>query len=459
MKNRNLLVLIILFLVIACQKEHPQNDTRHPNPLGNFTLAEAQQWYQNHSAARGNQSVTAVAANHPFELSDLNVNWHNAESMPLKKGNYWIIALSGQPIYQQTTQGYRKLALQKDSTGQIHAWILEIIPEGHIYQRDGKINTRNFTGSLFIYNDRYQLTGGRIYVNGIRSGIIKFNPGMSSTSTPQAATLTPFKAVQITQNCQWYDNNYIDANGELVVFSQQVCTYDMDDEGDGGGSFDGGTGDFAGNAGGGGGTAGQAPAAPTLPGENKPKVDPKKLMDCFGNIPDKGATFKVTVYVQQPWPGTSFAIGPNSVGHTAIGLTKTNGSTSITQVIGFYPNATGLSKLHAPSKIVDNSSLEFDSSITYNINATQFQQIINYTSTPPATYDLYTFNCTNFVYSACQRGNITLPDPYSIVGPTGAGFSESMTPGALGGALESMKGNSNVNTTGGFAPNSKGPCN
>jgi hypothetical protein len=182
-------------------------------------------------------------------------------------------------------------------------------------------------------------------------------------------------------------------------------------------------------------------------------------MDCFSNVPDKGATMKVTVYVQEPWPGTSFNIGPNSVGHTAIGLTKTAGSTSITQVLGFYPDATGFSKLHAPSKIEENSAMEYNSSITYTVNSTQFNQIMNYIANPPAVYDLNNFNCTNFVYSACQTGGIVLPDPYNIVGLSGAGtFAQSMTPAGLGISLDAMKGKNNVNTNGGNTPIGKGPC-
>jgi hypothetical protein len=141
-------------------------------------------------------------------------------------------------------------------------------------------------------------------------------------------------------------------------------------------------------------------------------------MKCFQNIPDQGATMKVTVYVQEPWPGTTFNIGPNSVGHTAIGLTKTNGGQTITQTVGFYPDATGMSKMHAPSKIVNNGGdLEYNNSITYTVSAGDFQKISDYIANPPPTYDLTSFNCTNFVYAACQKGNITLPDPYSTVGP------------------------------------------
>ena len=166
--------------------------------------------------------------------------------------------------------------------------------------------------------------------------------------------------------------------------------------------------------------------------------------------------------MEEPWPGTSFNIGPNSVGHIAIGLTKTNGSTSITQTVGYYPDASGFAKMHAPSKILDNGcDLNYNSSISYTVSATNFNQIANYIANPPTRYDLVIFNCTNFVVSACQTGGIILPDSESIIGFNGATMwpEYGMTPAGLGSSLDKMKGQKNVNTNGGITPFSKGPCN
>ncbi len=271
---------------------------------------------------------------------------------------------------------------------------------------------------------------------------------------PKQATTTSNSSIRtlevsIQQDCEWYDDNYIDGDGVVTIYSELDCTTTIYDDGGGGG---GGTGSSS--------SAASEPS--NLPDENKDAVNPKDLMKCFGNITDPSATMTVTVYVQEPWPGTSFDIGPNSVGHVAIGLSKSSGNTSITQVVGFYPNATGYDKLHAPSKIVDNGGdLNYNVSISYTVTASQFTQITNYVANPPATYDLNTFNCTNFVYSACHSGGITLPDPIGVVGLNGATMSldKAMTPAHLGGSIEDMKGQSNVNTTGGYSPNSKGPCN
>jgi len=248
----------------------------------------------------------------------------------------------------------------------------------------------------------------------------------------------------------------------VTVHSERICDDLVIDDGAGGGVS--GSGDYLGHGSSSGGASGapasDPPPVSNLPGESGPAVDPKKLMECFGNVASAGAKMTVTVYVQEPFPGTSFNIGPNSVGHVAIGLTKTNGSSSVTQVLGFYPDATGLDKMHAPSKILVNNSLDYNVSISYTVSSDNFNKIMNYVANPPATYDLTDFNCTSFVYFACKTGNVTLPNPYTTVGiPMPTGPTSAMTPAGLGQSISLQKGKSNVNTNGGTTPNSKGPCN
>jgi hypothetical protein len=449
MRNTFILLTLVFCSLAACRKE----PTRE-KPLPAFTLDSVKQWFSNQAATT--QQTLSVSSKTGFSLGKLHLDWSRAQSMPMQNDNYWLIALDGQPTFQGAKQGYRKIAFQRGKDGKIKVYILEFVPDGLTYQRLQKMTTKDFTGRVFVYDQNYQLLGGEILAGGKKIGTIKPAPKTTDTGKLRVQSMAA-----ISVSCNWVDDNYIDAEEGVVIYSYQVCDYSIsDDGGGGGGGFSGGSGDYAGGGGGGGGTASSAPAVSNLPGESGPKTAPKKYMDCFGNIPDQGAVMKVTVYVQEPWPGTSFNIGPNSVGHTAIGLTKSGGGVTIMQVVGFYPDATGFAKIHAPSKIVDNSAIEYNSSISYTVNASQFSQIVNYVANPPATYDLNNFNCTNFVYTACSKGGIQLPDPYSIVGLSGAGtLAQDMTPGGLGSSIDDMKGQSNVNTTGGITPNSKGPCN
>ncbi len=462
MKTKLICLMLIMTGIVSCKKDQhlvtPTN-LQIGDSTKNLSLKQVEDWYKTYMPA--SSGLQEQSTSKTFSLSSLSIAWENLQSVNNKKGNYWLVHLKGQPTFQNVKQGYRKLAFIRDSTGTIQARILEIIPDVLYLQRKQKASTSNFTGRMFIYDQNYKLLGGQVFLNGQLIGRIK--PSISTTSA-QAPKLRT-EMLQVVQEFYWIDSNYIDADGVVTVYSEQVSnTYIYDDGGGygGEGGFDGGGGDYLGGGGGGGGEISTAPPVVNLPGEDHTKVNSKQFMDCFGNIANSGATMQVTVYVQEPFPGTSFAVGPNSVGHVAIGLTKSNGSTSVTQVLGFYPDATGLSKLNAPSKIVNNGGdLNYDVSITYTVNATQFNQITNYISNPPLTYDLGTFNCTNFVYSACQAGSITLPDANSVTGFNAATMSldYSMTPNGLGSSIENLKGASNVNTTGGTTPNSKGPCN
>ncbi len=452
--------MLIMTGIVSCKKDQhlvtPTN-LQIGDSVKNLSLKQVKEWYDTYVPASTN--LQGQSTSKTFSLSSLAISWGKLQSLKNKKGNYWIGHLEGQPTFQKVKQGYRKLVFIRDTNGNIQVRILEIIPDVLYIQRKLKVSTADFTGRVFIYGQDYKLLGGEVLSNGKLIGKIK--PAVSTTTTQ---SMLKTDMVQVSQECEWNDANYVDAEGILTVYSEQICsTYIYDDGGGGGeGGFDGGGGDYLGGGGGGGGEISTAPPVVNLPGEDHTKVNSKQFMDCFGNIANAGASMQVTVYVQEPFPGTSFAVGPNSVGHVAIGLTKSNGITSVTQVLGFYPDATGLSKLNAPSKIVNNGGdLDYNVSITYTVSATQFNQITSYISNPPSTYDLSTFNCTNFVYSACQAGSITLPDANSVTGFNAATMSldYSMTPNGLGSSIENLKGASNVNTNGGTTPNSKGPCN
>lgn len=475
MKTKLISMLLIMSVILSCRKDQ-QSITSNPtiknsDSVKSLSLAEVKDWYgknvSNTSSQKNLNAVTAVNGKTTFSLSSLPFTWDKIQSVVNKKGNYWLVYLGGQPTFKNVKQGYRKLAFIKDSTGNIQSRILEIIPDAIYLQRNQKATSADFTGRVFVYDQAYNLLGGEVYGNGKLMGKIKPKPATTNTSNSLSATSPNVRTLEVSieQDCQWNDSSYIDGDGVFTVYSELDCTtsiYDDGGGGGGGGDYSGSTGDEGGGGGGTGTSSSPASEPSNLPDENKDGINPKTLMNCFGNITDPNATMTVTVYVQEPWPGTSFDIGPNSVGHTAIGLTKSSGSTSITQVVGFYPNATGYSKLHAPSKIVDNGGdLNYNVSISYTVSASQFSQITNYVANPPATYDLSTFNCTNFVASACQAGGITIPDAMGVVGLNGATMTldKAMTPAHLGGSIEDMKGQSNVNTTGGYTPNSNGPCN
>jgi hypothetical protein len=432
MKKKLIYSVFFLSLLIACRKPASEPASL-PAPTKDLSLRQIQQWYHADTAE--------------------SLNWKGAENIHTDKANYWLVGLPGQPTFQLIKQGYRKLVFYRDSASQIQQRILEIIPDGNYLQRKGKVSQDDFTGRIFTYDRNYHLIGGRLYAGGKVTGLIR----------PKTKNTPRLKTQLLEVDCTWYQESYADGDGGITVYAEKMCNYSVGDGSSGSGDV-GGYGPAVTSPPQGGGAANtgtpvSAPEVSNLPGEGQPAVNPKELVTCFGNIPDQGATMQVTVYVQEPFPGTSFNIGPNSVGHTAIGLTKTNGSSTVTQVVGFYPDASGIAKMHAPSKIVLNNALNYNVSITYTVSADDFNKIAGYIANPPGTYDLMDFNCTSFAYYACQAGGITLPNPINTVGLGGAGgVSTAMTPAGLGSSIETLKDQSNVNQQGGNTPNSKGPC-
>ena len=171
----------------------------------------------------------------------------------------------------------------------------------------------------------------------------------------------------------------------------------------------------------------------------------------------QGAT--VTLYVAQPTPNTtstwSGSVTDPNVGHTFISITQGG----ITRFMGFYPSQ-GISPFSSPPAakgiLINDQGHAFNVSITSNINASQLSNLVGYiNSVSTATYNLNTFNCTNFGIDAAGKVGIFLPKT-SGTWPRGGGAN----PGNLGQDLRGLN-NSSVqkNTSGGNAPKNSGSCN
>jgi len=465
----NILILLILTFS-SCQKESIK-DTQAKSQSTETTLSKTD------AMAYLNEKRNFSAHSNEI-LKELNLDWGKAVNVVTRNGNIWKINLSGQPIYQNVKQGYRQLAVRRDrKTHKIEARILETIPDAIYLQKGKGISAATLTGRVFQYDLSYSLIGGQLFSQGKQVGRIGQEENIGSRPNQGLKDLNPLKGIQgkammmqFMESCAWYQNSYVDANGEFTVHSEQICDYYVYDDGmnwgDGGNSTI--NQEVPAGDGGGGGSSGSEPSPPppapsNLPGENNNKVDPKKMMECFSQITSPNAAFVVRVYVIEPQPGTSFNVGENAFGHVAISLSKTDGNTTITQTMGFYPTGTGLEKLNSKSKILDNGFAEYDISATYYVNGDSFQKVIDYISNPPTNYNFTEFNCSAFVYAAGQAGSIPIPDPTTIIGlsgPGGAGFAK--TPAGMASALREQKinnPNSDINEGGGKIPESKGPCN
>jgi hypothetical protein len=469
MKKHNIAITIFVLLmtIIACKKENITKDidtlTQAPNQVQTLTIGEAETWFNK-------QKDTTVT-------SKLPIRWASAKSIPTKTGNRIIIPLPGQPTINGLKMGYRQLSIQRSpTTKKIEGNFIEIIPDYLYHQEKQKINSIDFFGQILSYDLYYRLKEGKTYKNGKQTGEIRpasDTPGNIGEQLQNGLSLQQYptqgskgKTMQMSiQTCTWVQSYYVDSENEFHVVDTRVCQNIYLDEGYNNYNDSGINTDYSGGGGGGGGGSTSTPSPPppsNIPGETDPKVDPKKMMDCFSTVKTEGAAFQVKVIVVEPLPGTTFNYGPNSFGHVAIQLTKVNGTQSVTQTIGFYGTGNGFDRMVSTSQIKNNGDMEYNLDASFFTDAASFQKIIDFAASPNSNYHYLDYNCAAFVYQAGQAAGLSIPNPtiqVGTAGPGGAGYA--MTPAGMANALRQQKANGakNIHEGGGQTPPSKGECN
>lgn len=147
-----------------------------------------------------------------------------------------------------------------------------------------------------------------------------------------------------------------------------------------------------------------------------------------------GATF--TIYVDQPTANSSdsWSGSPNDpdVGHTFIAIQQGD----IRRVFGYYPrtNVNPVTSPSDPSAFGNDQGHVFDVAVRIPINASQLQTIIkNSINASTSTYNLNTFNCTDFAIKMGNFAGLNLPNSYGTW-PGGGGSN----PGQLGQNIRAM---------------------
>lgn len=164
----------------------------------------------------------------------------------------------------------------------------------------------------------------------------------------------------------------------------------------------------------------------------------------------------LTIYVDQPKAGSAVAVAGTDVGHSWLALTQTIGRNTITRVFGYYPvDGAGPVDPRDAGTLVNDAGHEYDVSVTVPLSPASLSLLLNYTiNSLPATYDLNTFNCTDFVVDACNAAGVTLPEnSQSWLGGGG------LCPGQLGEDLRTYDIPSKAETRdldGGHAPADSG---
>lgn len=213
MKRKIMYVLLVPVLVLGCRKE--QQKATQPSAAGPETTL----------------SLDQVKAFYKSDTTN-HISWDKAVYVAGNKNGYWLVGISGRPRFQSLGLGYRQLLFYLDTNKKISTRIMETIPDAIYLQRKYKDPKTGFTGRKFLYDNSYHLLYGKTYANGKQIGQIK----------PAAANQKPIKTDMIAPvtQCTWVDNNYVDGDGNAVIYSEQICATSYIDLGDNGISGDGG---------------------------------------------------------------------------------------------------------------------------------------------------------------------------------------------------------------------------
>lgn len=422
-----------------------------------LTVASARSWYQAQaapfktavSAARSSTSTANPVA------GPLPIDWASAVDTTTnsQKVVFAPIRDFGRRFTDAGYQSYRYLVVARSVSTQLSGLVVEVLlKDSHqpskalerallarLYNHHrsaAETLPGNFTGFAFFYTANYQYLTGTGYAKG------KPLAGtMRLTRAVPVVTASPKQnsPVNKTTGC----DTYLIKGGTDSAYLLTLC-YSTPDFGglDPGqpGFFDPGYGGLPdapttgdGSTGGGGTVSAISPNTVLFvppPPTHKIQNVPDHLK-CFNKA--QGATF--SVYATQPKPGTratwSGSITDPNVGHTFVSITQGG----ITRVVGFYPSA-GITPLNpsGPSTLADDSDHDYSVRIDISLTPNQLDIVLNYILNYPGTYDLNSYNCTDFGIGAAGAAGLSLPATQGSWAPGSGGLN----PGDLGQDMRTM---------------------
>ncbi len=159
----------------------------------------------------------------------------------------------------------------------------------------------------------------------------------------------------------------------------------------------------------------------------KPGIDLNSWLNCFTTIQDAGAHCSIAILADMPVdndPSVSLNLYNGATGHCFLQLTKTNGSQSLTQYIGFTAQDAMNAVLHGDAfvqaKLVDNANHKYDAFITMTVSPAGFQVALDkmkFLSNIQQPYSITLFDCLDYDLAVFNsvRGNdpLQLPKNYN----------------------------------------------
>jgi hypothetical protein len=470
-----LLFLLLVFLN-ACQEKEAIIPQPTNAPIG---IPEAKQWYEEHYASVTEIPDPAGRINYSIKRKLL---WEFAQNFRLPNGLEALsIPLEYDSKHHLGKGNQTKLILFIDKQGKFNLQIMKVIGSTKFFRENTHLQSlAHFTGVVMMYDWQENFLSGVKYTEGHITGEVTPASHLKNSRVSgvcQEVRIEYYVDVCINKNCSGQRLDY----AETVY----VCAGGSSGSDSGLSAANAGTGVNYGN--GTGNTAGyenehtrseetkrqavvrDGESDLFIPGIDNPAIDLKAFLACFGTVQSEDYIYSITIYVEEPEPGSSSSSTfTGNVGHTCIGFTKVDKndpSSSINQIIGFYPQIgkKSLTFLPTASEIHNNGDsnperrTQYTISSTYDVSPTGFQaaiQTADELSSLP--YDLNENNCTDYVFNIMNSAGVNVPqNKGAMVTTTGH------NPGQLGYDLRKFKEanpDAKVNLTAGLTMQSKGSC-
>ncbi len=495
-------MLLLVVLIYGCRKELTQKTVNaEQNPSKTLSVANAKSYLD--SALKINSVNIKLASSDSSSGTQTFTGylfWDKAQSFLTK--NFEVVEIPAALDYRKVNfyklggdtsnyitdktvaeAAFTRVLIFRDSTRKVmDKRIITYIPDKSYLAKNVNPSAKNWINSIdkdYSGYIEYRTWKNMPYlvlrlINGKVKANYNLTPQNNSTNlVTQGLKTNSFVCDEITVDVirtGWYGGSIV-YQGVIGTESFVSCSevpdgYSPEPTFDGGGTSSGG---------GGGGTTSPTIsdadiANATYVDDGKPPIDPTKYINCFTD--GKTANeYKLTLYIDQPihgqndwWSldgyGEKF-ISANGikfdVGHAFVGFQKINtDNTSVTQVMGFYPNPRSIS---ADGVIKNDGGHPFDVSYTVTVSAAQFQAALSnviydngFSMYTLSAYQLNThseYNCTDAAIQWMRNASVTMP------ASTNRGIFVN-SPGDYGQALKNLNG---ANTTAGNAPISHGACN
>lgn len=456
-------------LLPGCKKQQTVIDDPAADPL---VLAARDFFNANIKAKTASVEINGTGASHdPTHRGSRTVLWEKAVAYHEGKFNGVIVPVHFQkPVYVQSNfnraytysiEDLTRLVMYKDPAGNYHDVVLSFFPDSN-YRTGGA-----FSGIVFADNWHGQtLTKYRFEKNGKES---EWNDKVA----PETAAGVEVNAEQgnllLQQTTCYYVNgyNYSESDPEDIYYWSQPAgcttsyTQSFEPVSGGGGLTAPVTGGIFSRSVGG---VSIVPVKTVVMHSGSNVIgNISDYTKCFTSSVSAGYSYKVTLCVDQPVPGSRTAWGfsgstaggnPIDVGHAFLVFSETSPTGTITRNVGFYPSGdvTPMSP-SSQGQLNNDANHAYNVSVTITLTNTQFFSIMNYVALGNNTgfyYNLNSNNCASFVLAALARAGINIPATTGSW-PNGAGYD----PGDLGEDIRSMPlaANMSRNTVSNAHPN------